>query len=103
MTSDTEHPHDTIELISIDTTYTLSEICHVCGLDAADLSVYIEHGIIVADTVDARLYNHRQLERLQRALRLQADLEVNHAGAALALDLLDTIAELKRDLAVLKR
>lgn len=75
----------------------------MCRLDATDLPDYLEYGIIVAESSDRRVFSHVQVECLQRARRLQTDLEINHAGAALALDLLDTIAALELDLALLKR
>lgn len=103
MTDYIDETHDMFELVSIDATYSANELCQLCRVDEAELLIYIEHGIIAAESIDNRLFKHSQLDRLQRAMRLQSDLEVNHAGAALALDLLESIARLERDLALLKR
>lgn len=102
MTEYIDETHDMFELMSIDATYSASELCQICRVDEAELWTYIEHGIIATESVDARVFTHSELDRLQRAIRLQSDLEINHAGAALALDLLDVIAELERDLSLLK-
>ena len=45
---------------------------------------------------NTRLYDETTCERLETILTLTRDLGVNLAGAALALELLDRIAELER-------
>ncbi|NND90084.1 MAG: molecular chaperone [Granulosicoccus sp.] len=88
-----------IEVLNRDKRYTVTEICMICQIDKAGLQQYVDYGVIVTD--ESEQYRQSQLDRLIRARRLQQDLELNHAGVALALDLLDRIAELKRDLALL--
>ncbi len=78
----------------------LREVCGLCGVHAEQIIDMVAEGI-------AEPYGRSPMEwrftgpmvgRLQRALRLQAQLGVNLAGAALALDLLDELDELQRAL-----
>lgn len=43
-------------------------------------------------------FDSRALKRLQKTIHLQRDLRVNLAGAALVLDLLEEVEELRRKL-----
>lgn len=79
-------------------TFTLHELCDACGVRRQLIVEMVEEGVIEpapeADT-EWRFHGHA-LVRAQRALRLVRDLDLNWAGAALALDLLDEIDRLKR-------
>jgi chaperone modulatory protein CbpM len=92
-----------IELLETDHLYSVTEVCTICQLDETVLQQYLEYGVVVTETSEASYFRQRDVDRLLRARRLQQDLELNHAGVALALDLLDTIESLKRDLALLRR
>lgn len=93
-----------IEVLSKDDMYTLTEVCMICHLDEGVVQKYLEYGVVVhEEKSEETSFRQSQLDRLLRARRLQEDLELNHAGVALALDLLDTIARLKQDIAWLKR
>lgn len=92
-----------VEVLEKDRVYTLTEVCTICQLDEDGVQKYLDYGVVVYESsAEARL-RQSQLDRLLRARRLQEDLELNHAGVALALDLLDTIARLERDIALLRR
>jgi len=96
---------DIIELVagivvSDDQTVSLGELCKCCNLAAEQVLTMVEYGIV--DPLEFKS-NHIQWQftgnsmlRVQTALRLQRDLEVNLAGVALALDLLDEIKTLRR-------
>lgn len=47
--------------------------------------------------------NHRQLQRIYKALRLRDNLGVNMPGAAIILDLLDRIEEMQEEIERLKK
>ena len=88
------------ELLDEDTLMGLREVCTLCGVHAERIIEMVTEGI-------AEPYGRSPMEwrftgpmvtRLQQALRLQAQLGVNLAGAALALDLLDELDELRRAL-----
>jgi len=86
---------------------SLVKLCRHCSLPAENIIKMVERGII--DPIDPSLsYTHWQfagtsLLRVQTALRLQRDLEVNLAGAVLALELLDEIKQLRQQVAYLQR
>jgi len=92
-----------VEVLEKDRIYTLTEVCTICQLDESGVQTYLDYGVVVYEPSEEARFRQSQLDRLLRARRLQEDLELNHAGVALALDLLDTIAHLKRDIALLKR
>jgi chaperone modulatory protein CbpM len=76
---------------------TLEELCELLQVDTAMINTLIEFEIIHPE-VDARqqwLFDEIQLHRVQTALRLQHDLEVNLAGVALVLDLLEELKVLR--------
>lgn len=79
-------------------TLTLREVCEVCGLEESVVVEMVEEGI--ADPLDQRAshweFTGLAVTRLRTAYRLQRDLHINLAGAALALDLLEEIRSLKR-------
>lgn len=81
-------------------TVSLAELCRCCALPAEQVMIMVEHGII--EPLETRITHSRwqfsggSVVRIQRAIRLQRDLGVNMAGAALALDLLDEIQILRR-------
>ncbi len=86
---------------------SLVKLCRYCALPAESIIKMVERGVI--DPIDTSLsYTHWQfsstsLLRIQTALRLQRDLEVNLAGAVLALELLDEIKQLRQEVAYLQR
>lgn len=85
------------------TELTLAEVCFAC---AAQVDCIVE---LVAEGVLAPLggepqhwrFSGSHLRRATVALRLQRDLGVNLAGAALALDLLDEVETLRARLRVM--
>ncbi|MBT8075014.1 MAG: chaperone modulator CbpM [Gammaproteobacteria bacterium] len=62
------------------------------------ITLLVDEGILdpVGDNVERWRFSVGSLRRVKTAVHLQRDLGVNLAGAALALDLLDRIAELER-------
>lgn len=71
---------------------TLEEVCEAYHITPEWLDELISYGVIEAHL--SRL-DARNLRRLRRLVRLQHDLELNLAGAALALDLMDQIEDLQ--------
>ena len=79
------------------TVYTLSELGWASGLGADQILTMVEVGIL--EPLPQRrqwCFTGTSVTRLQTALRLQRDLGVNVEGAALALDLLDELYQLRR-------
>ncbi len=83
---------------------TLGELCRVFDLHADEVVELVEFGVI--EPARGRRpsewrFSATTLVRARRALRLQRDLQLNHAGLALALDLLEEVQSLRRRLRAL--
>lgn len=83
-------------------TLTLAEFSAVCRVREQQIVEFVEEGILEADIQRPRIWylQATQLRRAHRAIRLQRDLDINVAGVALVLDLLDQIEELRARLDV---
>jgi chaperone modulatory protein CbpM len=79
-----------------------SELGRLCTVETHRIVELVEEGIltVTAEAGGEWRFSGANLRRARIALRLQQDLEVNLAGVALALDLLDEIKELRRRLRV---
>lgn len=80
------------------TPLTLGELCRRCDLRADEVVELVEFGVI--EPVQGRYpsdwrFTTGALVRVRRALRLQQDLQMNHAGVALALDLIEELRLLR--------
>ena len=86
---------------------SLEELCQCCNLPMEQLIVMVDHGIIepleTNVTISHWMFSGDSLLRVQTVLRLQRDLDINLAGAVLAVELLDEIKELRQRVAFLKR
>lgn len=85
----TGHIVEEVERLDVD------QLCSLCRIERAQLLALVEEGVVAS--VDAGIGVDRR--RLRLAVRLQQDLGINPAGAALAIELLERIAELERRLA----
>lgn len=86
---------------------SLAELCRCCGLSAEHALGMIGYGVIEPLKHDQPQtqwrFSANSVLRVQTATRLQHDLGVNLAGAVLALELLDEIKDLRRQVQVLQR
>ena len=83
---------------------TLYELCEACAVRAETVEAMIEEGILTPSGGARHTrwrFSRSTVIRVRTVLRMQRDLHVNLAGAALALDLLDRIAELNARLRTL--
>lgn len=82
---------------SDETSLTLDELCRICDISPEMIKEFITYEIVQPTHVThpKTLFTMAELQRVKTALRLQQDLEINLAGAALVLDLLDEIDELR--------
>ncbi|KAA0997556.1 MerR family transcriptional regulator [Paraburkholderia panacisoli] len=77
---------------------TLLELCRVSGASEIQILEWIEQGAIEPKCVsenDGPHFDGVSLRRARKARRLAQDLEINAAGIALALDLLDEVEALR--------
>lgn len=76
---------------------SLEELCRACGVERVVLVEMVQEGLL--EPVDMRLapwrFQGQALRRARTALRLRQDLDVNFAGTAMVLDLLDEIERLE--------
>jgi chaperone modulatory protein CbpM len=93
------------QVIEEETLITLDELCRNCTVHAEEVVTMVREGII--DPADEAVevgragrwqFHVSSVRRVRTVVRLQRDLGVNLPGAALALELLDRIAELERHL-----
>jgi len=76
---------------------TLLEICRICEVSAERVIELVDAGVIEVEGAEPLHWRFDALafRRLQAALRLERDLGINPAGAALALDLLEELRRLR--------
>ena len=77
---------------------SLAELCRSCTVETTTITTLVTEGILdpTGEDVEHWHFTVGSLKRVKTAIHLQRDLGVNLAGAALALELLDRIAELER-------
>lgn len=92
-------------LLEDDAELTLADLCRACSVHAEWLMELVDEGVL--DPVGADPLHWRfgpdSLRRARTACRLRRDLGINLAGAALALDLLEEIDDLRSRLALIDR
>ena len=81
------------------------ELRSLCRLSSESLMEMVEEGLLrpIGALPEHWRFPSSDLARLRRALRLQQDLGVNLAGAALALDLIEEVEHLRARLRILER
>lgn len=84
---------------------TLTELKQLCGASDQMLEFLVDEGVLCPQgrRPDEWRFSGREVRRARRALRLQRDLELNPAGTALALELIEEIETLRARLRVLER
>ena len=88
------------EILEVSVEFTLSQLCHACGVESEQVVELVEEGVLepIGTNRSRWRFSGISLERARRALRLQRDLGVNVAGAALALDLIEELDRLRAEL-----
>jgi len=88
------------EVLEEDVELTLAELCRACQVPAEQVFELVEEGLVEPlGREPARWRFHGvSLRRVRCALRLERDLGVNLAGAALALELLDELQAMRERL-----
>jgi len=81
------------------------ELRSLCRLSPESLTEMVEEGLLrpIGAMPQHWRFPSSDLARLRRAIRLQRDLGVNPAGAALALDLIEEVERLRARLRILER
>lgn len=94
-----------VELLEQARAVSLRELCQVCGIHAEMVMEMVEFGILepAGGPPSDWQFPAIALVRSKRALRLVRDLQLNLAGAALALDLLDEMDDMRRQMNLLEQ
>lgn len=84
---------------------TLTELCEHCNIEPMLVETYIAYEIIKPSqvTTETWLFDATQVNRFQKALRLQQDLQLNLIGTALILDLLEERNQLQTQIHLLEQ
>ncbi|RUR13746.1 chaperone modulator CbpM [Legionella sp. km772] len=88
----------------IEETLSFKEVCHKYNIPQELLLEMMEYGIFsTSSNGKENQLDAKDLRRMESAFRLHRDLEINLPGVALALELLDEIEGLRRELAILHK
>ncbi len=87
-----------LELADDSTPYQLREICEICSVRAEIVIEMVDAGILVpsGSRQSSWRFGVRATIRLQKAQRLQRDLDINLGGIALALDLIEDLERMRK-------
>jgi chaperone modulatory protein CbpM len=79
---------------------TIKDLSRMCAVDERHIVEYVEEGVLHAVEIDTTEWHFTgaALRRTRLALRLERDLELNLAGVALALELMEELEYLRREL-----
>jgi chaperone modulatory protein CbpM len=83
---------------------TLEDLCRACAVHTDIIIELVDEGVLEAAGTSPRewRFDGRNIRRARVALRLQHDLGVNLAGAALALQLMEEIETLRSRLRAIR-
>ena len=78
-------------------TYSLVQVCMICGATTEWVIALVSFGIVVPEGDQPALwrFSEREVHRAKKALRLHRDLGLDHQGLAMSLELLDEIDRLR--------
>lgn len=105
-----ENEVDTVSGIILEASASLSvdQLQQACAVELAFVVELVEEGVLELQAADANVaqtqppenwcFSVECVQRLRTARRLQQDLEINTAGVAVILDLLDQVRALERKL-----
>jgi chaperone modulatory protein CbpM len=103
MTAENNLPQFSVCILEEQTQLTLADLCRACVVPEQRIVELVEFGALEPAGHDPAhwFFSGASLHRARTALRLQRDLDMDIAGAALALELLDEIESLRSRLRAL--
>jgi chaperone modulatory protein CbpM len=95
--NDSDQSQSRYPIVEEEIPLTLTELCQACFASEEYVITWVFEGALEpsGETPQEWRFTGQSLRRARMALSLARDLEVNAPGVALALDLLDEIAELQ--------
>jgi chaperone modulatory protein CbpM len=84
------------------TVLSVDDLSRLCAVDKTYIVELVEEGVLSVIEIESSEWRFQgtALRRARMALRLQRDLEINLPGVALALELLEELERLRRELEV---
>jgi chaperone modulatory protein CbpM len=81
---------------------TVKDLSRMCAVDERHIVEFVEEGVLNVVEINTAEWHFTgaALRRARLALRLERDLELNLAGVALALELIEELQRLRRELQV---
>jgi chaperone modulatory protein CbpM len=82
------------------TVLTVKDLSRLCAVDERHIVEFVEEGVLDVVQVDTTEWHFTgsALRRARLALRLERDLELNLAGVALVLELMEELQRLRHEL-----
>src|SRR3984957_15601887 len=81
------------------TILSIEDLSRMCAVDERHIVEFVEEGVLSVVNVSSEWhFTGDALRRARLAVRLERDLELNLAGVALAVELLEELAQLRREL-----
>jgi chaperone modulatory protein CbpM len=81
------------------TLLTIHDLSRMCAVDERHIVEFVEEGVLnVVEYRNEWHFTGAALRRARLAVRLERDLELNLPGVALALDLVEELQQLRREL-----
>ena len=78
---------------------SIGDLSRMCAVDERHIVEFVEEGVLhVVDVSTEWRFSGDALRRARLAVRLERDLELNLAGVALAVELIEEISQLRREL-----
>jgi chaperone modulatory protein CbpM len=78
---------------------SVKDLSRMCNVDERHIVEFVEEGVLnVVEISSEWHFTGDALRRARLAVRLERDLELNLAGVALALDLIEELQQLRREL-----
>ncbi|HEX3951112.1 MAG TPA: chaperone modulator CbpM [Steroidobacteraceae bacterium] len=78
---------------------SIGDLSRMCAVDERHIVEFVEEGVLhVIDVSTGWRFSGDALRRARLALRLERDLELNLAGVALAVELIEEISQLRSEL-----
>jgi chaperone modulatory protein CbpM len=97
MNTENSAPQFAICILEEQTQLTLTDLCRACAVHDEQIIALVDAGVLEPRGREPGhwRFGGASLNRARRTLRLQRDLDIDLAGAALALELLEEIDTLK--------
>jgi chaperone modulatory protein CbpM len=94
---------ESVEIVGETLTFDLREVCVRCGLRERDVVGLVHQGVLTpqVESVDAERdwqFAASELPLLARAARLQRSFDLDSAGLALAIELIDQLENARREI-----